>query len=132
MDYTTPMHELQIDLEACGDALPCLKCVHACINQGHNCIMFYNTETPVVTEDWPKKLSDIPHMIKTHAMWECDGCLACVEACPKKALSFVPAKVHLPRAVVQQPPAKINCTVLKDGTVVTEDYVEELIYPQGD
>lgn len=42
MAYTTPMHNIIIDHEVCGNALECLNCVHACIDHGHNCIMFIN------------------------------------------------------------------------------------------
>lgn len=129
MAYTTPMHNLVIDTELCGNALECLKCVHACIDAGHNCIMFINTDTPVVTKDWPKSLQDIPHMVKPMRMWECSGCMDCVNACPKKAITFVPAKRHLPRAKVDTPSYVLNCTVLHDGTKCWDpDYVEKIIY----
>ena len=129
MAYTTPMHNVVIDTELCGNALECLKCVHACIDAGHNCLMFINTDTPVVTSEGPKSLQDIPHMVKAMRMWECSGCQDCVKACPKGAVTFVPAKRHLPRAKVERPGYVLNCTVLHDGRKTWEpDYVEEVIY----
>ncbi len=129
MAYTTPMHNIIIDHEACGNALECLNCVHACIDHGHNCIMFINTDTPVVTENWPKSLQDIPHMAKAMRMWECDGCQECVKACPKNAITFVPAKRHLPRAKIERPSYLLNCTVLADGSKCWEpDYEEKIVY----
>lgn len=128
MAYTTPMHKLIIDHEKCGNALTCLACVHACIDAGHNCIMYLNTDTPDIENNCPKSLQDIPHMAKPMRMWECSGCMDCVKACPKGAITFVPAKRHLPRAKVDTVPFVLNCTVLKDGTNIfmTPDYVEEI------
>lgn len=129
MAYTTPMHNIIIDTEKCGNALPCLDCVHACIDHGHNCIMFINTDTPVVTPDGPKSLQDIPHMVKPMRMWECDGCQECVKACKKGCITFVPAKMHLPRAKLDRPASLLNCTVLADGSKCWDpSYEEKIIY----
>lgn len=126
--YVTPFHKIEVDYDKCGNALPCLKCVHACIEHGQNCLVHVNTETPVLKDGFPKSLQDIPHSIRARDMMQCDGCQECIKACPKNALTFVPAKVHLPRAKVPQSPFIAQCSVLRDGTIVDADYVEELVY----
>ena len=127
-DYVTPVHHIEVDFDKCGNALPCLKCVHACIAQGQNCLVYVNTETPEVTKDWPKSLKDIPHSIRAREMMMCHGCQECVKACPKGALTFVPARAHLPRAVVPRSSYTPNCSILRDGTIVDDSYDEEIIY----
>ena len=129
MAYYTPMHNIVIDQEKCGNAYPCLACVHACIDHGQNCLMFINKETPQLGDNTPKSLADIPHIVKTYKMQECDGCQECIKACPKGALTFVPAKRHLPRAKIERPGVILNCPILKDGTnAIDPTWEEEIIY----
>ena len=127
-EYRTPRHKIAVNQELCGDAIKCLKCVHTCLDHGPNCLGFVNQETPSLDENAPKRLEDIPHRIVTIGMYMCDGCQECIKVCPKDALTFIPAKLHQPRAVIRKASYNVNCTVLADGTVVGPDYEEEIVY----
>ena len=130
MAYTTPIHNLTIDWDKCGNARPCKKCAWVCVHEAaHNCIVITQKEVPVPTEDWPKSDDDIVYIPIPKNMWECSGCKKCVEICPKGAIEFIPAKRHLPRAKLPRPDSLLNCTVLADGRKCWEPgYEEEIIW----
>ena len=117
----TPKYTLKFDQEACGNAVLCLKCVHACRDHGVNCICFVNKATPPVGEGAPKDLKDIDHKVGAPFAIFCDGCGKCVEVCPKNAITLVKPEFRDPATRVSFGDL-VYCHTLRDGTKV---------YPRG-
>jgi ferredoxin len=120
-DYVTPRYRIEVDEDACGNAVLCLKCVRACLDEGHNVLGFVNKEVPETGERAPRSLQEIDHKIISAFLVNCNGCGQCVSVCPNNALSLVAPEPQLPRAVVPKEPSTVMCYTLADGTVIEPD-----------
>ena len=114
--YSTPRPVINYNVEACGNAILCLKCVQACLDTGHNLIGYMNTDSPPVGENAPRRLEDIHHTIIFSGMINCNGFGRCVEACPKNALALEMPEPRSPAPKVQRSDT-VFCVTNRDGSV---------------
>ena len=118
MSFRTPRYQIDIDEEACGNAIECLKCVHRCLELGRNTLGYINKETPDIGPNAPKTLEAIDHKIIAAFMIDCNGCGECVTVCPKDALALVSPGNASPRARITRDGSLVMCGIMANGRTV--------------